>query len=950
MPVLGELFRCFLEWRRFFLSRKNKHLYREYLYEPGEMFATRNGNLRIVERLRVVGKDGISRKKYRMECPVGHRYLVSEEYLKNGRLRTCKMCNHPVIAQVDPEFAKWFVDPSVPRRVPPFSKEKADFYCQQCGNVVRDLSVSNIYQRRRIACALCSDGVSYPERFVGAVLRQMGISFQRQYCVRYEKGGKGKRYLYDFFDEDRGLILETHGQQHFEMHCFDKMGGQGLEAVQKNDAEKEAFAREVLGCDYIWLDCRKSEPEWIRREIEKKLTFYPLERVDWKAAQQETHTSLTLRIVALYNEGVPLADIAKQVQLYKTTVCTKLRRAKKAGFEVKEFSRPKPAPRPRPKKTRPAVRVRPQPHLRKKPINPRQELLDALWLPSETEGVPISREQQLTILRESGRAFATLDKYRTSVAYVRFLCAQCGQVFRRAPRDFFKDPSCKCCTGTEIFRKKLWEKYGDEYEVRSPYSGSQKCMRFFHRRCGTEFLRSAHYVLRRGCPICNRENRLRRTAQTKQKKGYAKFQKVISEIEQMGYRFEGEEFRGLGRTYPFRCPHCGEIWMTEPYHILSGRNHICISPTKKKTHEAFLAQVHQLEGNAYSVLTEYRNALTEVQMKHNVCGRTYLVRPAEFTSSGKRCPYCWQQGRKSGKPPDQIRENLDFYEAIHTQQGKETRKLLERVWERKLQDAKDYREKYGNLDIPDGYIVNGYDLGSWLADQKKAQHKGRLAPMRAAKLSELGIRWAVKEENWQQRYAAYRAFLETHGGSRPANSADKEERSLFYWFNDQQELYRQGRLSAERAGKLEKLGARLESASDAHFEEMYQKLRRFREEHGHCIVPIEEGRGEPQPLGLWAQRLRSKLKAGELSQPRVEALLALGFPRDNKEAKFYQKLTLLTAYYEANGHLRIPQSYTENGAPLGKMINVFRVQYSKGQLAEYQIAELEKLGMVWKAK
>lgn len=68
----------------------------------------------IVEPMRLQGNDKISRKYYLLRCQKGHCYPVSEDYLRAGRLRTCKMCNHPAILEADPEFATWFVDPSIP--------------------------------------------------------------------------------------------------------------------------------------------------------------------------------------------------------------------------------------------------------------------------------------------------------------------------------------------------------------------------------------------------------------------------------------------------------------------------------------------------------------------------------------------------------------------------------------------------------------------------------------------------------------------------------------------------------------------------------------------------------------------------------------------------------------------------------------------------------------------
>ena len=67
-----------------------------------------------------------------------------------------------------------------------------------------------------------------------------------------------------------------------------------------------------------------------------------------------------------------------------------------------------------------------------------------------------------------------------------------------------------------------------------------------------------------------------------------------------------------------------------PSAVMHGRNHICISPCKKKTPEQFQQQVEALVGEEYTVLSEYQNAFAHVKMRHNACGLEYSVAPAPF--------------------------------------------------------------------------------------------------------------------------------------------------------------------------------------------------------------------------------------------------------------------------------------------------------------------------------
>ena len=148
---------------------------------------------------------------------------------------------------------------------------------------------------------------------------------------------------------------------------------------------------------------------------------------------------------------------------------------------------------------------------------------------------------------------------------------------------------------------------------------------------------------------------------------------------------------------------------------------------------------------------------------------------------------------------------------------------------------------------------------------------------------------------------------------------------------------------------LENIGVTQENRLDARFESMCEKLIHFKKLNGHCIVPLNEGRNMPLPLGLWAQRMRLKMSAGELSEERKNRLLDIGLPENNKEARFLYSLALAKQYLEENGHLNVPQSYQKNGYNLGKWINRMRVCYAKNELSQNRIRQLETLGMVWKA-
>ena len=61
---------------------------------------------------------------------------------------------------------------------------------------------------------------------------------------------------------------------------------------------------------------------------------------------------------------------------------------------------------------------------------------------------------------------------------------------------------------------------------------------------------------------------------------------------------------------------------------------------RRKTHEEFVEEVYNLVGDEYSVLGTYTRSRDSLLMRHNVCGNSWMIKPNNFTSGGKRCPSC----------------------------------------------------------------------------------------------------------------------------------------------------------------------------------------------------------------------------------------------------------------------------------------------------------------------
>jgi uncharacterized protein YozE (UPF0346 family) len=84
---------------------------------------------------------------------------------------------------------------------------------------------------------------------------------------------------------------------------------------------------------------------------------------------------------------------------------------------------------------------------------------------------------------------------------------------------------------------------------------------------------------------------------------------------------------------------CNYIWDILPTNILKCARCPKCAGLIPYTTESFKEKLFELVENEYSLLGEYKNARTDILIKHNICDYTYCVKPYNFISK-YRCPKC----------------------------------------------------------------------------------------------------------------------------------------------------------------------------------------------------------------------------------------------------------------------------------------------------------------------
>ena len=139
------------------------------------------------------------------------------------------------------------------------SEKYKNFECPDCGRIIKR-RISDTYKIHGVGC-ICSDGKSYPEKFMNNVLIQLKLNVINQYNKSYAKWCKN--YLYDFYLPDYNIIIETHGEQHYKKSQFRRT----IEEQKNIDKDKKELALKNNISSYIEIDCRESSINWIRNSI-----------------------------------------------------------------------------------------------------------------------------------------------------------------------------------------------------------------------------------------------------------------------------------------------------------------------------------------------------------------------------------------------------------------------------------------------------------------------------------------------------------------------------------------------------------------------------------------------------------------------------------------------------------------------------------------------------------
>lgn len=219
-----------------------------------------------------------------------------------------------------PEIAGLLKNPEDGYKYVKFSNKVVPFKCPICGSIF-EKRINDVC-KRGLVCNNCSDGISFPEKFIKNFLLFNNINFIYQKKFDWSQNKK-----YDFFLPEFNTIIETHGLQHYEH--VKKFNKRTLQEEQENDKYKEKLAKENGIDQYLILDCRYSTCDWIRQALKNANIFQLLkisvDDIDWEYIDLKSRKSLIYQICELYNNGHSKIEIMNELKISNGTYCKYLK-------------------------------------------------------------------------------------------------------------------------------------------------------------------------------------------------------------------------------------------------------------------------------------------------------------------------------------------------------------------------------------------------------------------------------------------------------------------------------------------------------------------------------------------------------------------------------------------------------------------------------------------------
>ena len=254
---------------------------------------------------------------------------IIQGVMSRDAIRSCSLGNllKDKIIDTDPWMMTYMCDIEDAKKYSHQSNQYIDVKCPYCG-IIKQMSISNLYQYG-FSCPRCSDGISYPNKFMFDLLTQLKIPFKNEVSKKEEGFDWVQDYRYDFYVEidEAKYFIEMDGGFHL------------YEETKNTDMIKDNLAKQH-GVNVIRIDCMyhsKNRSDYVKNSILNSvlpdILHFSEEDIDWQSCNAYGINSLMVKVCELWNNSIhSVQTIARVLCISRETVKKYLKEGNEAGM------------------------------------------------------------------------------------------------------------------------------------------------------------------------------------------------------------------------------------------------------------------------------------------------------------------------------------------------------------------------------------------------------------------------------------------------------------------------------------------------------------------------------------------------------------------------------------------------------------------------------------------
>ena len=340
--------------KKIFIPHRN-----DYKYNVGDIISSTNSSFKVLKQIRIRRErkthgnlELTNEKGYLVKCiNDGYEFEVLEYNL--SRNYGCPVCSNRKIikgindvATTHPDIAKLIKNVEDTYNVSFSSSKKLDFRCPRCGHIKRD--TFNHISFFGFSCPVCSDRISYPNKFIAKLLVELNIEFEREvlfdWCEFpcYVENNKLDYGIYDFVIPKMKLIIEADGELGHGKNTMNTIRHNRRKITSEEtlyrDQMKDTLAIKN-GYNIIRIDCSYNRTHnrfnTIVQNIKtsKLSQFFNLDGINFDDIDKYCiEDSYIVDASSMWNSGMSIQEIANKLKIARGTVTSYLHIGKKNGL------------------------------------------------------------------------------------------------------------------------------------------------------------------------------------------------------------------------------------------------------------------------------------------------------------------------------------------------------------------------------------------------------------------------------------------------------------------------------------------------------------------------------------------------------------------------------------------------------------------------------------------